>query len=147
MATMTASQKRDEAKAKYNAFLAMCPSRKLLDRLSDKWVTLILCALGSAGSSESGVDGAEMSRSMRYSELSRQLAGVSQKMLTQTLRAMERDGLITRVAIPTVPVTVTYAMTELGRSLHQMVRGVKAWAEMHMDDVLASRAAHDAHVA
>jgi DNA-binding HxlR family transcriptional regulator len=81
---------------------------------------------------------------MRYSELSRLLAGVSQKMLTQTLRALERDGLVTRTATPTVPVTVTYELTGLGRSLQQTVRALKAWAETHMDDVLAHRAAHDA---
>ena len=82
-------------------------------------------------------------RPIRYSELSRLLAGVSQKMLTQTLRSLERDGLVTRTATPTVPVTVTYELTDLGRSLQQVVRGVKTWAETHMDDVLASRAAYD----
>ena len=137
MAT-TAAEKRAQAKAEYDAFLAVCPSRKLLDRVSDKWVTLILAALGS------GPDCAGEPRPMRYSELSRLLAGVSQKMLTQTLRNLERDGLITRTAAPTVPVTVTYELTDLGRSLHRTMRTLKVWAETHMDDVLASRAAHDA---
>jgi DNA-binding HxlR family transcriptional regulator len=138
MATMTAAQRRAQAKAEYDAFLAACPSRQLLDRISDKWATLILCALGG-GSRPPGAGGP---RPMRYSELSRLLAGVSQKMLTQTLRSLERDGLVTRTATPTVPVTVTYELTGLGLSLHQTVRGVKAWAEAHMDDVLASRAAY-----
>jgi DNA-binding HxlR family transcriptional regulator len=133
MATMTAAQKRAQSKAEYDAFLAVCPSRKLLDRISDKWVALVLCALGNAGEP----------RSMRYSELSRLLAGVSQKMLTQTLRSLERDGLVTRTATPTVPVTVTYELTELGLSLHHLMRSLKSWAETHMDDVLANRAAHD----
>jgi DNA-binding HxlR family transcriptional regulator len=146
MATMTAAQKRAQTKAEYDAFLAACPSRKLLDRLSNKWVTLILCALGSNGSHRLGGDRADEPRSMRYSELSRLLAGVSQKMLTQTLRSLERDGLITRTATPTVPVTVSYELTGLGLSLHQMVRGLKTWAEMHMDDVLANRATYDTHV-
>ena len=84
---------------------------------------------------------------MRYSELARRLAGVSQKMLTQTLRALERDGLITRTVTPTVPVTVSYELTELGLSLHRMIRGVKGWAEMHMDDVLDNRATYDARTA
>ena len=137
MATKTAAQQRAQAKAEYDAFLAVCPSRKLLDRISDKWVTLILCALGGNGEPHA----------MRYSELSRMLAGVSQKMLTQTLRSLERDGLITRTAVPTVPVTVTYELTALGLSLHQMVRGMKDWAEMHMGDVLANRATHDAGAA
>lgn len=147
MATMTAAQQRAQAKAEYDAFLAACPSRKLLDRISDKWVTLILAALGSDGSHQLGVGCAGEPRPMRYSELLRLLAGVSQKMLTQTLRSLERDGLITRTATPTVPVTVTYELTDLGLSLHQMMRGLKTWAEMHMDDVLANREACDAHTA
>ena len=147
MATMTAAQKRAQAKAEYDAFLAACPSRKLLDTISDKWVTLILAALGSDGSHQPGASCAGEPRSMRYSELGRLLAGVSQKMLTQTLRSLERDGLITRTATPTVPVTVSYELTDLGLSLHQMMRGLKTWAEMHMDDVLANRATYDIRVA
>ncbi|WNV90969.1 helix-turn-helix domain-containing protein [Umezawaea sp. Da 62-37] len=143
MATTTAAEKRARAKAEYDAFLAGCPSRKLLDRISDKWVTLVLSALGSDGSHRSGEVCAGEPRSMRYSELSRLLAGVSQKMLTQTLRSLERDGLVTRTVTPTVPVTVAYELTELGLSLYRMVRGMKAWAEAHMDDVLANRAAHE----
>jgi len=144
MATTTAAQQRAQAKAEYDAFLAACPSRQLLDRISDKWAALILCALGSGGTGSGGSrqPGAGEPRPMRYSELSRLLAGVSQKMLTQTLRSLERDGLVTRTATATVPVTVTYELTGLGRSLHQTVRGVKAWAETHMDDVLANREAH-----
>ncbi|MEU8171509.1 helix-turn-helix domain-containing protein [Microbispora hainanensis] len=145
MATMTAAQKRAQAKAEYDAFLAECPSRKLLDRISDKWVTLILAALGSGGGSpQPGADCAGEPRSMRYSELARRLAGVSQKMLTQTLRSLERDGLVTRTATPTVPVTVSYELTDLGLSLYEMVRGLKTWAETHMGDVLAHRAEYDA---
>ena len=143
MATTTAAKQREQAKATYDAFLAACPSRQLFDRLSDKWVGLVLCALGGgtvgpevAGSGEPGP--------LRYSELARALAGVSPKMLTQTLRSLERDGLVARTVTPTVPVTVTYEATDLGLSLHAMVRGMKSWAETHMDDVLAARAAHDA---
>jgi DNA-binding HxlR family transcriptional regulator len=134
----TAAQKREQAKARYDAFLAVCPSRKLLERISDKWVALILSALGS------GPDCAGEPRPMRYSELSRLLAGVSQKMLTQTLRSLERDGLVTRTVVPTVPVTVSYELTDLGLSLHETMRGLKRWAESHMDEVLENRARHDA---
>src|ERR1700758_3424208 len=147
MATMTEAQKRARTKAEYAPFRGACPSRKLLDRISDKWVTLILAALGSDGSHQPGACCAGEPRSMRYSELLRLLAGVSQKMLTQTLRSLERDGLITRTATPTVPVTVSYELTDLGLSLHQMMRGLKTWAEMHMDDVLANRTAYDARTA
>ncbi|GAA3430137.1 helix-turn-helix domain-containing protein [Streptosporangium nondiastaticum] len=144
MATMSAAQRRAQAKAEYNAFVAACPSRKLLDRISNKWVTLIMAALGGAhrpGAGCAGEPGA-----MRYSELARLLAGVSQKMLTQTLRSLERDGLVARTVVPTVPVTVSYELTELGLSLHETMRGVKAWAEVHMDDVLANRETYDTRV-
>src|SRR5580693_9117719 len=147
MATMTAAQKRAQAKVEYDAFLAACPSRKLLDRISDKWVTLILAALGSDGSHQQGPGCGGEPRSMRYSELSRLLAGVSQKMLTQTLRSLERDGLVTRTVTPTVPVTVSYELTDLGLSLHQLMRRIKEWAEANMDEVLASRDEYDTRVA
>jgi DNA-binding HxlR family transcriptional regulator len=136
MATMTAAELKAENKANYNAFLAVCPSQKLLDRISDKWVTLVLTALGS------GPDCVGEPGPLRYSELARILAGVSPKMLTQTLRALERDGLVSRTALATVPVTVTYELTDLGLSLQQMMRGLKSWAETHMDEVLANRTAH-----
>jgi DNA-binding HxlR family transcriptional regulator len=142
MVTRTAARKRAETKADYNAFLAVCPSHKLLERISGKWVTLILAALGGGGSPRPGEDCAGEPRAMRYSELSRLLAGVSQKMLTQTLRSLERDGLLTRTATPTVPVTVSYELTDLGLSLHHTMRGLKTWAETHMDEVLANRAAN-----
>ena len=140
MSTTTAAQKRAQAKIEYDAFLDVCPSRKLLDRLSDKWVTLILCALG-------GGNGPGGPRPMRFSELSRALAGVSQKMLTQTLRSLERDGFITRTVTATVPVTVSYELTELGLSLRHLMSGLKNWAETHMDEVDENRAAHDARTA
>lgn len=143
MPTMTAADQRAQAKADYDAFLANCPSRQLLDRISDKWVALILAALGRDGSLHLEAGGTGEPRPMRYSELSRQLAGVSQKMLTQTLRSLERDGMVTRTVTPTVPVTVTYELTDLGLSLHQVMRGIKAWAEAHMDEVLANREEYD----
>ncbi|MGN6252815.1 MAG: winged helix-turn-helix transcriptional regulator [Marmoricola sp.] len=130
MPTTTAQARREEAAAAYNAFLAQCPSRKLLDRISDKWVSLAIAALD---------DGPQ-----RYSELSRRLAGVSQKMLTQTLRALERDGLVVRTVTPAVPVRVDYELTGLGRSLHDVIAQVKGWAEEHMDQVEAARATYDA---
>jgi DNA-binding HxlR family transcriptional regulator len=147
MATMTAAQQRAQAKVEYDAFVAACPSRKLLDRISGKWVTLILAALGSDSSHRPGADCAGGPRTMRYSELQRLLAGVSQKMLTQTLRSLERDGLVSRTVAPTVPVTVSYELTDLGLSLYETMRGLKAWAETHMDDVLANRETYDTRVA
>lgn len=141
MPTTTAAQKRARAKIEYDAFVANCPSRQLLDRISDKWVALILAALGGDGP-HPGVGRIGEPHPMRYSELSRRLAGISQKMLTQTLRSLERDGLLTRTVTPSVPITVTYELTELGLSLHQLMVGIKAWAEAHMDEVRANRENH-----
>ncbi|WP_326827224.1 MULTISPECIES: helix-turn-helix domain-containing protein [unclassified Streptomyces] len=140
--TTTKADKKAQVKAEYNAFLAVCPSRQLLDRISDKWVVLILCALGGDASEQPGTSHAP--KAMRYSELARLLAGVSQKMLTQTLRALERDGLLIRTVTPTVPVTVTYELTDLGLSLHHLTRGLREWAQTHMDQVLANREERDA---
>jgi DNA-binding HxlR family transcriptional regulator len=138
MATITAAEKKAEAKTQYNAFLAACPSQQLLARVSGKWVTLVLSALGS------GPDCDGEPRPMRYSELARVLAGVSPKMLSQTLKSLERDGLIDRTATATVPVTVTYELTDLGLSLHQTVRQLKLWSERHRDDVSAHQTLFDA---
>ncbi|WP_193614528.1 winged helix-turn-helix transcriptional regulator [Nocardioides lijunqiniae] len=143
MATTTAAQRRAQARTEFDAFLAVCPSRQLLDRVSDKWVGLLLCALGGGSfpqpSAEEGTP-----RAMRYSELLRQVAGVSPKMLTQTLRSLERDGLVTRSVVATVPVTVSYELTDLGLSLHVTMRALKGWAETHVAEVLEQRAAYDA---
>lgn len=138
MPTTTAAQRREIAKTQYNAFLAACPSQRLLAQISGKWVTLVLSALGSGPA----CDGEP--RPMRYSELARVIAGVSPKMLAQTLRTLERDGLVTRTVTPTVPVTVTYELTELGLSLHQTVRQLKRWAEDHQDAVRDSQQRYDA---
>ena len=139
MPSTTSARSRAAAKAEFDAFLAGCPSRQLLGRISDKWVALILAALGDDGPHRPGAAGSKGPRSMRFSELSRRLAGVSQKMLTQTLRSLERDGLITRTVIPTVPVTVTYELTDLGLSLQRVMWALKEWAEAHMREVMANR--------
>ena len=145
MATKSAAQQKAERKSRYNAFIAACPSRDLLNLISSKWVTLVLCALGGGV-----VPANEMPtgrpRPLRHAELSRHLGGVSQKMLTQTLRSLERDGLISRTVTPTVPVSVTYQLTELGLSLHQVIGGIKAWAEAHTDDILHRRSTFDAPI-
>lgn len=115
----------------FDAFVASCPSRRLLDTIGDKWVSLAIVALGLRGP-------------LRYSELSKQLDGVSQKMLTQSLRRMERDGLLTRTVTPSVPVRTDYELTELGHSLLPVMRQVKEWAEEHMPEVDAARTTYDA---
>jgi DNA-binding HxlR family transcriptional regulator len=129
MPTTTAAQRRAEARVAYDAFLAACPTRKLLDRLSDKWVCLVIAALA---------DG-----SKRYGDLTRIIAGVSQKMLTQTLRTLERDGMVTRTVTASVPVRVDYELTRLGTSLLPVTRAIKLWAEANIEKVEAARAAYD----
>ncbi|GAB17636.1 putative HxlR family transcriptional regulator [Gordonia effusa NBRC 100432] len=131
MPTMTAAQKKAAEKSSYDAFMAGCKSRQLLERIADKWVALVLCSIDEAGEPQ------------RFSELSRSIAGVSQKMLTQTLRNLERDGLVTRTVTPTVPVTVHYALTPLGASLRILCGQLKTWAQAHMDEILAARDSYD----
>jgi DNA-binding HxlR family transcriptional regulator len=126
---MSAAQRREQERDAYNAYVAECPSRQVLDALSDKWVTLVLTALA---------DGPR-----RYSELSRTIAGVSQKMLTQTLRLLERDGLVTRTLTASVPVRVDYQLTPLGRTLLPVVRAIKDWSETHISEVHAARVTYD----
>ncbi|MFE9582841.1 winged helix-turn-helix transcriptional regulator [Nocardia sp. NPDC006044] len=129
MPTTTAAQRREQAKERYDAYLAECPARLLLDRISDKWVSLILAALA---------DGP-----LRYAEINRRIAGVSPKMLTQTLRTLERDGLLTRRVTAAVPVRVDYELTELGHSLKPVMQAIKSWAEQRMDDVHLAQVRYD----
>ncbi|GAA2394078.1 helix-turn-helix domain-containing protein [Dactylosporangium salmoneum] len=129
MATRTVAQRREQQRREYDAFMATCPARKLLDRISDKWVSLVLTALTGGP--------------QRYSDLSRRIAGVSQKMLTQTLRTMERDGLLTRTVTAAVPVRVDYRLTALGESLLPLMAAIKAWAETHIEAVERAQAAYD----
>lgn len=111
---------------KWNPYAAQCPTRQLLDRISDKWVVLVLSLL----------DGGPK----RFSVLKREIDGISQKMLSQTLRALEQDGLLTRRVFPTVPVTVEYELTALGRSLNAAMAPVVEWAVANMNRILKARA-------
>ena len=129
MATMTAAQRRERARQDYNAYVAECPSRQVLDAISDKWVTLVLTGLA---------DGPQ-----RYSDLARRIAGVSQKMLTQTVRQLERDGLVTRTITPSVPVRVDYELTALGETILPVVVAIKQWSEAHIREIHAARDTYD----
>lgn len=113
-----------------NVYAAQCPTRQLLDRIADKWTFLLLGTLA---------DGP-----MRFNALRRHIEGVSQKMLSQTLRQMERDGLVTRTVEATVPVTVIYTITPLGRDLVAALQGIIDWAETRMPEVARAQAAYDA---
>ena len=107
-----------------------CPSRQVLDRIGDRWSVLVVAILG---------DGPR-----RYGELASTIEGISQKMLTQTLRGLERDGLITRTVHASVPPRVDYELTRLGRTLSAPLYALEAWARDHMGDVVAARSKYDA---
>ena len=113
-----------------DVFAKDCPSRQVLDRIGDTWSVLIVSLL--AGGPQ------------RYTTLQRQIEGISPKMLTQTLRGLERDGLVTRTVHAVVPPRVDYALTPLGESLRGLVSELEKWATTHIDDVQAARAAYDA---
>jgi DNA-binding HxlR family transcriptional regulator len=129
MTTTTAEQRRRRAGAEYNAELRQCPGHEVLAILGERWVTLVLDAL-SAGP-------------LRHAELRRAVAGATQKMLTQTLRRLEREGLVSRTVTGTVPARVDYALTPLGESLLPVQRAVRAWGEAHIAELHAARRAFD----
>ena len=110
---------------------ANCHAREMLARVGDKWSVYVIHVLGDAGT-------------LRFNELRSRVAGISQRMLTVTLRGMERDGLVTRTVYPEVPPRVEYALTRLGRTLRQLVRGLVEWSGAHLTEVDAARAAYDA---
>lgn len=103
----------------------------LIGRVADKWTLLILEVL-----EEGGV--------LRFTQIGRAVPGISQKMLTQTLRAMERDGLVTRTIHPVIPPRVDYELTRLGHSLSEAFCGVWQWAEAHLEEVEGARGRFDA---
>ncbi|GAB3851817.1 helix-turn-helix domain-containing protein [Micromonospora andamanensis] len=115
---------------KPNLYDRNCGSRQVLDRIGDRWSVLVVLTLA---------DGPR-----RYGELAGRIDGVSQKMLTQTVRALERDGLVTRSVHATVPPRVDYELTDLGRSLLTLLAGLEAWATDHLAEVEAARARYDA---
>lgn len=113
-----------------DVYAANCPTRQLLDRVADKWSVLILLTLGKG--------------EMRFNALKRRIDGISQKMLSQTLRSLERDGLVLRHVVPTVPVTVSYAISPLGSELLGALQAMIDWAERRMVDVGHAQVAYDA---
>jgi DNA-binding HxlR family transcriptional regulator len=113
-----------------NAYSADCPTRQILDRVGDKWAVLILLLLRD--------------QPVRFNQLRRTIEGISQKMLSQVLKSLERDGLIRRRAIATVPVTVEYSITPLGATLATAVDPLRDWAENHLKEVLVAQRRYDA---
>lgn len=110
-------------------FAENCPTRKVLDLLSDKWLTLIVVLLHESPK--------------RFSELQRQIEGISQKMLTQNLRNLERCGMIKRTVYPEVPPRVEYSITPLGDSLYKPISAIHQWTQAHYMEVLAAQRNYD----
>jgi DNA-binding HxlR family transcriptional regulator len=107
-----------------------CPTREVLDRVGDKWSVLVVILLGE--------------RVHRFNELHRAIEGISQRMLTLTLRGLERDGLVTRTVYPSVPPRVEYALTELGQTLLEPLSALAAWANASRPAIQAARERYDA---
>lgn len=113
----------------WNAYQAACPTRLMLNRIADKWTVLVLGLLET--------------ETKRFSTLQRQIGGISQKMLTQTLRGLERDGLIARTVYPEVPPRVEYAITPLGKTLVGLLAALRIWSETHIEEVQEAQNRYD----
>lgn len=113
----------------WNPYQKNCPTRLVLDRIADKWSVLILVKLRSGP--------------IRFNTLRREIEGISQKVLSQTLKELERDGLVHRKVFPTVPVTVEYSITPLGNTLSSAVKSITDWAESNMDTILTAQQEFD----
>jgi DNA-binding HxlR family transcriptional regulator len=126
MVTKTAKAAQAE---RGDAYDPLCPTRQVLDRIGDKWTVLVIGALA---------DGP-----LRFTQLRLAVGGVAAKVLTQTLRALERDGLVTRQVYAQVPPRVDYELTELGRTLREPIDAVRDWAEVYLGSVLGARDEYD----
>ncbi|MEU7414317.1 MULTISPECIES: winged helix-turn-helix transcriptional regulator [Streptomyces] len=118
------SQAKDAPAVRGDLFDPACPTRRLLDRIGTKWTSMVVKVLAEAAPGE-----------VRFAELLRRMPGVSQKMLSVTLRNLARDGLVARRVEPSVPPGVHYRLTELGLSLETVLASVRNWAEEHMAEV------------
>jgi DNA-binding HxlR family transcriptional regulator len=113
-----------------NPYDSKCPTRIVLDRIADKWTVLVLGVLSQ--------------RPLRFNQLRREIDGLTQKMLSQTLKALERDGLVARKVIPSAPVTVEYSITPLGATLSATVDELQRWARDHIGEVVQAQRRYDA---
>lgn len=109
-----------------------CEVRQILDRIADKWSLLVIALLDR--------------RTLRFNELRREIDGISQRMLTVTLRQLERDGLVRRTVYPVVPPRVDYELTPLGVTLHETIQAFVVWTEQHQNEIAAARSRYDARI-
>lgn len=129
MTTRTAAAHREEAKVVHQAFIETCPTHQIVMILSDKWASLVVAILSGG--------------SLRHGQIRTAIASVSQKMLTQTLRTLERDGLVERTVTADVPVRVDYSLTELGRTLVPIISAMQTWSAENIEQILDSREHYD----
>ncbi|MEU6174607.1 helix-turn-helix domain-containing protein [Streptantibioticus parmotrematis] len=127
---MATGQDVTEPIPSWDPYARGCPSRDVLDQIGSKWAVLVLGELGRHGA-------------CRFTQLRQRLAGVSEKMLTQTLRTLERDGLVLRTVYPEVPIRVEYALTPLGETLRGPLKALTEWSVRHIEEVLAAREEYD----
>lgn len=113
-----------------DVYTADCPTRRALDRIADKWTVLIIGLLEH--------------EPKRFSQLQRGIGGISQKMLAQTLRSLERDGLVTRTVYPEVPPRVEYELTPLGQTLSEPIAAIRNWAESYINHITDAQVHYDA---
>jgi DNA-binding HxlR family transcriptional regulator len=123
---------KPDRQPRYDVYMRNCPTRMVLDRIADKWALLLLRRLAHGP--------------MRFNFLRKGIEGMSQKVLSQTLKKLERDGLVSRAAFPTVPVTVEYSITPLGATLTDAASAISLWAESNIGAVLEAQAKYDASV-
>ncbi|WP_245622307.1 winged helix-turn-helix transcriptional regulator [Devosia epidermidihirudinis] len=114
----------------WDVYKATCPTRQVLDCIADKWAVLVIGLLNGG--------------TRRFGEMRKSIEGVSQKMLTQTLRSLERDGIVSRRVYASVPPKVEYTLTPLGQSLAGIVESLRVWSESNIEVVLASQQTYDA---
>jgi DNA-binding HxlR family transcriptional regulator len=120
----------DDVTPEGDLFDPSCPSRMALDRVGDKWTVMVVELLARHGTT-------------RFTDLKTSVRGVTPKVLTQTLRSLERDGLVRREVFAQVPPRVEYSLTELGRSLRRPVAALRAWAQEHVGEIVASQERYD----
>jgi DNA-binding HxlR family transcriptional regulator len=109
----------------WDPYARNCPTRRLLDRIGDRWTVLVIGALDAGP--------------RRFGEIARRVDGVSQKMLTQTLRGLEQDGIVSRTIYPQIPPRVEYRLTPLGETLREPLKALENWATTHMNQVIDAR--------
>lgn len=130
MGLVTTSRDVNEHTSSWDPYARGCPSRDVLDQIGSKWAVLVLGELGRRGA-------------CRFTQLRQRLSGISEKMLAQTLRTLERDGLLLRTVYPETPIRVEYELTSLGETLRGPLKALTDWSVQHIKEVLEAREEYD----